>query len=182
MNHVPIIPASTSPGPHPNPTRQVLRHLTRLAVAVVIVGLPGCGLSSPEEPEHRVIGIIHFNGTMPEPRIPRTATAGVPLEMAIWTGGGACYRQGDTEVAVNGRAAVVTPYDLFTIADRDCPDDGWCGTSPHALFDHRVTVVFEEPGTAEVALVYSTGLDWYDPDGHEGDGRRVFTVEVSPAG
>lgn len=87
-------------------------------------------------------------------------------------------------MAVNGRAAVVTPYDLFTIADRSCPAEGWCGTNPGALFEHKATVVFEEPGTAEVVLVYSTGRGWrdYRPEAHKGDGRKVFTVDVSPSG
>ena len=59
MYHVPIISPGPTPGPHPKRARQVLRRLARLAVAVVIVGLPGCGLSSPERRvEHRVIGGI----------------------------------------------------------------------------------------------------------------------------
>ena len=182
MKHLPIIPPGATPGPHPKRSRRGLRRLARLAVAVVVVGLPGCGLFSPADPEHRVVGTMRFNDYWPEALIPGTATAGVPFEIAIWTGGGACYRRGDTEVAVHGRAAVVTPYDSFTHVGPRCPADGWCGTSPSAFFEHRATVVFEEPGTAEVVLVYSTGFGWfYDPEDHKGDGRKVYTVDVAEA-
>ena len=163
MSHVPIIPHAATPSPHPKRSRQVLRRLARLAVAVVI-GLPGCGLFSPEDP---VIGIIDFDhAAWPLPQIPETATAGVPLEMAIWTGGGGCYRQGYTEVEVDGRSAVVTPYDFRTTGGGDCP-------LLLAIFEHRTTVVFKEPGTAEIVLVYR---------GERGVGRKAYTVEVAEAG
>lgn len=176
MNHLPIIPASTSPGAHPNRARQVLRHLARLAATIAIVGLPGCGLFSTE---HRVIGIIDFDDSAwPLPRIPETATAGVPLEMVVSTMATGCYRQGGTEVEVDGRSAVVTPYDFLTTGgDAACP-------APLGFFEHGATVVFEEPGTAEIVLVYSTGTTgkpWHT-ESHKGDGRKVYTVEVAEAG
>jgi len=173
MVHVPIIPPGPPPGAHPNRTRQVLRHLARMAVAVVIVGLTGC-LSVTE---HRVIGIIDFDdSSWPLPRIPETATAGVPIEMTIWTMETGCYRQGDTEVEVDGRSAVLTPYDFLETGDFGCP-------AYLFFFEHGATVVLEEPGTAEIVLVYSTGSTGrpWDPENHKGDGRKVYTVEVSPA-
>ena len=175
MNHVPVIAPGACPGAHRNRTRQVLRHLARLAVAAVIVGLPGCGLFSTE---HRVIGIINFDDSAwPLPRIPETATAGVPLEMAVWTLGICPLRQGDAEVEVDGRSAVVTPYDfLRTGDDFACP-------LIYRRFEHEATVVFEEPGTAEIVLVYSTGSTGeLGPESHKGDGRKVYTVEVAEAG
>ena len=106
-------------------THSTMRHATLEVPSRVGEGqaIPTRNGSRPH-PHHQPDAI--FNGTMPEPRIPRTATAGVPIEMAV---------------------------------------------------------VFEEPGTAEVVLVYSTrGLEWHKPEGHKGDGRKVFTVEVSEAG
>ena len=177
MNHLPIIAPGACLGAHRNRTRQVLRHLAGLAVAAVIVGLPGCGLFSPE---HRVPGIIDFDDSAwPLPRIPETATAGVPLEMAVWTLDIGCIRQGDTEVEVDGRSAVVTPYDFLMTGD-----DVGCARYGPRFFEHEATVVFEEPGTAEIVLVYSTGptgKPWH-PESHKGDGRKVYTVEVVEAG
>ena len=45
----------------------------------------------------------------------------------------------------------------------------------------RARVVFDEPGTAEIVLRYSTGSGWR-PQDYDGEGRRVFTVEVAAAG
>ena len=87
--------------------------------------------------------------------------------------GAGCHEQGNTEVEVNGRSAVVTPYDILTTGDHGCFDIG-------NRFEHRTTVVFEEPGTAEIVLVYSTSGANY-PGGHKGDGRKVYTVEVAEA-
>ena len=173
MSHDLFIPHRPPPAAHPNRTRQVLRHLARLAVAVAIVGLPGC--DSPREVvEHRVIGTIDFGPYGTPPRIPETATAGVALEIVVTTRGAGCHKQGDTEVEVNGRSAVVTPYDILTTGYDGCYDIG-------KHFEHRTTVVFEEPGTAEIVLVYSTSAANY-PEGHKGDGRKVYTVEVAEAG
>lgn len=173
MSHDLFIPHRPPPAAHPNRPRQVLRHLARLAVAVAIVGLPGCNRSSTDAVEHRVIGTIDFSPGRPLPQIPETATAGVPLEIVVTTRGAGCHRQGDTEVEVNGRSAVVTPYDILRTGDHGCYDEG-------KFFEHRTTVVFEEPGTAEIVLVYSTGEANY-PEGHKGDGRKVYTVEVAEA-
>lgn len=49
-----------------------------------------------------------------------------------------------------------------------------------SYFEHKASVVFPEPGTAEIALVYSTEGTWR-PEAQKGDGRKVYTVEVSPA-
>ena len=117
-----------------------------------------------------MIGVIEFGGEgWRLPEIPETATAGVPIEMTIWTGETGCYRNGETDVAVTGRITEVTPFDHVTTGNVVCTNHlGW--------FEHKATVVFPEPGTAEIVLVYSTDWD------HNGDGRKVYTVEVSPAG
>lgn len=171
MTHALFIPSAPSTGAHPKQARGALRRLARLAVAVAIVGLTGCGLFSTE---HRVIGMASLDHSgWPLPQIPETATAGVPLEVVITTGGGGCHRQGDTEVEVNGRSAVLTPYDFLTTGYAVCTDI-------LVFFEHKAKVVFEEPGTAEVVLVYST--DGSSPESHKGDGRKVYSVQVAEAG
>ena len=94
--------------------------------------------------------------------------------MTIWTGDSGCYSIGETDVvAVTGRVAVVTPFDYLTTGNHGC-------FTYLTYFEHKATVVFDEPGTAEIVLVYSTD-GWYRPEGHRGDGRKVYTVEVSEA-
>jgi len=127
-----------------------------------VVGLGGCGIFGLTT-ERRVIGML---GRLPE--IPETATAGVPFEMTIWTIGDHCnYIGGETDVAVTGPIAEVTPFDYVTGSDG-------CVLLP-AYFEHKATVVFQEPGTAAIVLV--TGTDF-----HKEVKRKLYTVEVSPAG
>ena len=132
-----------------------------------------CG-PSHDEPlvpdDASVIGYIDFSDIRGyEPQIPETATATVPLEMAVWTMGSGCHTGGDTEVAIEGRTAVVTPYDSLDFGAGGC-------TEELKRFEHKATVVFSDPGIAEIVLRYSTNPS------HKGVGRKVYTVEVSPAG
>ena len=151
----------------PKHARGALRLPGRLAVAIAVVGLGGCGVF---ESTNRVVGFIDFDDMhWPPPEVPETATAGVPIEMTIWTMETGCYSIGETEVVVTGRTAEVTPFDYVTTGDYACTDH-------LAFFEHKATVVFQEPGTAEIVLVYSTDWD------HKEQGRKVYTVEVSPAG
>lgn len=167
-------PKGRSTGAHPKHARGALRLPGMLAVVIVVLGLGGCGVLDPTTEQHRVIGIVRFDDeTWPLPEVPGTATAGVPVEMTIWTRDTGCYSIGETEVVATGRIAEVTPFDYLTTGNHDCP-------AYLAFFEHKATVVFQEPGTAEIALVYSTGRT-RRPEGHKGDGRKVYTVEVSPA-
>ena len=187
MNHAPLNPPGPPAGAHTQSARSTIRHLTGLAVAIVTVALLGC---DPRATDHHVIGLIPFDDPAysywPLPQIPDTATAGVPLEMTIWTMYSDCdgdMRGGETEVTALGRSAVVVPYDILTTYEGGFPvtvnDPGCFGD----LYDseHKATVVFEEPGTAKIILLYSTD-GGHLPEYFNADGRRVYTVEVTPAG
>jgi len=87
-------------------------------------------------------GFIGFDDEhWPLPEVPETATAGVPVEITIWTGETGCYSIGETDVAVTGRIAEVTPFDYLTTGNHVCTDH-------LAFFGHKATVVFPEPGAA----------------------------------
>ncbi len=185
MNHAPLNPPDPFRSAHPKSARGNLRHLVRLAVAIAAVTLLGC---DPRATDHRVIGVVIFDHPhypdWPLPQIPAAATAGVPLEMTIWTMTGCDHRQGDTEVTVLGRSALVIPYDILTTYEGGFPQTidehpGYCWQVPGA-FEHKATVVFEEPGTAEIILVYSTD-GGHLPEYFKADGRKVYTVEVAEA-
>ena len=137
-----------------------------------------------------MIGLIPFDDPLysywPLPQIPDTATAGVPLEITVWTLQGHCgeLRRGDTEVTALGRSALVVPYDILTTYDKGgfpvtINEPGCFGT----LYDseHTATVVFEEPGPAKIILLYSTD-GGHLPEHFNAAGRKVYTVEVAPAG
>ena len=166
-------PGVRSTGAYSRLTRQVRRHLTMLAVAIGAAGLLAC---EEEEEWSRgiVVGKIDFDDpAWPLPQIPETATVGVPLEIAVWTGGNGCYEYVRTFGGVNGRSATVRPVDLFAVGLG-------CSTDPEFV-EHRTTRVFEEAGTAEITLWYSDGGAITRED-HSGARSRVYTVEVSPAG
>ena len=186
MNHAPLIrPAGPSFGASPKPAR-TLRHLAGLAVAIVVGALLGC---DPVPTDHRVVGTVYIDEPRvpdwPLPLVPDTATAGVPLEITIWTVETDCrdMRRGDTEVTALGRSAIVIPYDILTTYEGGflltINDPGCFGTLE--AFEHRATVVFEEPGTAEIRLLYST-LGGPEPEDNTADGQQVYTVEVLPSG
>ncbi|MYA63418.1 MAG: hypothetical protein F4139_15360 [Gemmatimonadetes bacterium] len=187
MNHAPLIrPAGPTVGAHPKRARSTLRQLAGLAVAIVVCALLGC---DPVPTDHRVVGTVYIDEprvpNWPLPQVPDTATAGVPLEITIWTVDTGCrdMRQGDTEVTALGRSAIVIPYDILTTYEGGflltINDPGCFGTLD--AFEHKATVVFEEPGTATIWLLYST-LGGPEPEDNTADGQQVYTVEVLPAG
>lgn len=80
---------------------------------------------------------------------------------------------GHTATAVSRRSAEVTPHDLLTWGpDLVC-------TADLRYYRHEANVVFRNPGTAEIVLRYSTARGWR-PDHFGGDGRKAYTVVVSP--
>jgi len=166
MTRLPSFPAPSSPDARPWDIHRVSRRAGRFLVAVAAVALVACDDPGAPPEENRVIGNVVFGDGM-EPRIPKTATAGVPLEITIWTTGNGGYRAADTEVAYSGRSALVTPYDYM---------DPSVLTDDLRYMEHRTKVVFDDPGTAEIVLVFRTNL----PHGRYGGryGSRAYTVEV----
>ena len=173
MNNLPFAPGVRSTGARPKRTRQVRRHLAMLAVAIGASGLLAC--EDPAVESGIVIGKIDFDDpAWPLPQIPETATVGVPVQIAVWTGGNGCYEYAWTDGGVNGRSAMVRPMDMFTV--------GGCSTDPEFI-EHRTTRVFEEPGTAEITLWYIDGGAIRREDhSHSRAEQKVYTVEVAPAG
>ena len=109
-----------------------------LAVAIGAAGLLAC--EEQEESRGIVIGKIDFDDpTWPLPQIPETATVGVPVEIAVWTGGSGCYEYVETGGGGGARWATVIPYDTFIV--------GGCSTD-REFVEHRTTRIFEEPGTS----------------------------------
>ena len=167
MTRAHLIPTAPNRTTHPKPARLRPRPGMLLA-ALGAAAVAGC--TSPALVE-RMVGHIDFSDIEGvEPRIPETATASVPFEVTVWTWGGGCYEIGETEVDVDGRTAVVTPYDYLETTAKSCTDD-------IRYFEHKATVTFMDPGTAQVVLRYST-----DSRDRNGDGRAYYTVSVSPAG
>ena len=170
MTRVLFLPPAPFRTARPKRMRPLPHHLGRLLVVLSAVAFLACDNEPLVPDDDRVIGYIDFSDIRGyEPQIPETATATVPLEMAVWTMGSGCHTGGDTEVAIEGRTAVVTPYDSLDFGAGGC-------TEQLKRFEHKATVVFSDPGIAEIVLRYST------TPSHKGVRRKVYTVEVSPAG
>lgn len=171
MNSVPFTPHARSARAYPIRKRPALRYLTKLAVAIGAIGLVAC--KDPDVERGIVIAKIDFDDpAWPMPEIPETATVGVAVTIAVWTGGSGCYEYGRTEGGVDGLSATVIPNDYFIV--------GGCSTD-REFVEHRTTRIFEEPGTADITLHYSDGGAISRED-HKGDRRKAYTVAVSPAG
>ncbi|MEO7648259.1 MAG: hypothetical protein ABIV11_08500 [Gemmatimonadaceae bacterium] len=74
---------------------------------------------------------------------------GRTVTVSVTTYGGGCESKGETEVAVNGLTAVVTPYDYTSTATGACTDI-------LRSFVHSTSIQFAGPGTAQIIV---RGLD-----------------------
>ncbi len=179
MTRHPTVPSAPARSPRRAGLRGLRRHPGRLLVAAGALALLACdSLFLSGYRDVRIVGHIDFSDIAGfEPRIPETATAGVPVEIVFWTIGGGCVQRIDGTEVVRGReSAVVTPYDIFAEArsgDFGCTDD-------LRYLEHRTTVVFEDPGTARIVLRYSATSDPWDD--RIADEQVDYVVEVSPAG
>lgn len=165
MTPVPFFPQATHPS-----ARQSFPRPGQLLVALSAVALLACTDSLGPD-DLRMVGHIpprYFDaGSEHAPRIPETATAGVPFDMTVWTY--AYCSVTSTEVSEYGGSAVATPFVV--------PYRGVCTLvlTPH---EHTATVVFTEPGTAEIVLRYSR----VENGSPEPNGTRLYHVTVLPAG
>ena len=111
LNSVPFTPHVRSARARPIHKPPVLRHMTKLAVAIGAIGLVGC--EDPELERGIVVGKIDFDDpTRRLPQIPDTATVGIPVEIAVSTGGSGCYEYAWTAGGVDRRSATVIPWTL----------------------------------------------------------------------
>ena len=171
MNRLPSLPPTPALTAVPKRAHRALHDLGRLLAGLSLVAALSCDDPLEGPPSDRVVGYIGFSLVRGhEPQVPETATANIPLDVTVWTMGDGCVEGGDTEVAVDGLRAEVTPYDFVDWSAAAC-------TLELRLFEHAATLVFEDPGIAEVVLRYSTRYHDRIPDG-----RKVYAVEVSPAG
>lgn len=140
------------------------RVLRRAGAVLVTIG--AATVAACDDPyAHEAVRVVGaWNG---QAQIPDTMTAGVPSEIVIWTHGGGCVTRGETEVDIAGRSALVIPYDYLG------SEEASCGILPLLTFKHRAHVVFDDPGTAEITIAYSSD-GWY----LRRYGYWVYTVEV----
>lgn len=167
--------------------RTIMRGL-RGTLALAVIASGGTHIACEESCECgsiRTIGQVYGI-----PQIPQTATAGVPVEISFRTVGGGCYFGGDplanTEVEYGREGggswvAVVTPYDLVmeTLVTGDGASCCSNCTDIQRMFEHKVNVVFRDPGTARIMVAHRA-----ERIGPPDDPTKVFVyaVEVSPAG
>lgn len=150
--------------------RRTSHPLCRLLVAGAAVA-PGACADVLDVQEFRVVGEHNPNRPYEDTEVPRAMNAGRPSEITIWTTGNGCVRGGDTEITIEGRTAVVTPYDIVKVGNFGCYDI-------LNIFEHKVNVAFDEPGICTVVFRYST----YGgrPGERDVDGWDVYEVEVLP--
>ncbi len=144
----------------------------RLAVAIGAVAVLGC-IDPIDLDEYRTVGHIPAgvltDGGKYGPQIPETVTAGVPLEIVIWTFHW-CAEDAGTEVAESGGSAVAIPY-IREFPGRGC-------TLINKPVEHMGEVVFPYSGPSELVLRYSRvgGGSW------KPNGTKVYDVMVHPPG
>ncbi len=127
--------------------------LTSALAAIVLAGCaasPDNGNANPPDggsSGKRVPGIIDFYGEPVRVTVPGATEAGEPFAVTVVTYGGGCTEKGEATVMVEALRAEVSPYDYDTSAPQlDCDD-------MLRVYEHTVTVIFEETGTAEIVFL-----------------------------
>lgn len=117
-------------------------------IAAFAIVLFGCSSSPTEPPEQlRQLGrIAGFN--QDDPRIEITTSPG-HARVRVTTYGGGCHSEGETQVAVYGRNAVIVPWDYADARAFACTD-------VLRSFVHETTIVFGSSGPARITIY---GLD-----------------------
>ena len=115
-----------------------------LLVLPLVLACGGTTATGPDQ--RREIGTI-AGYQANDPHI-TVSSSGRAVTVSVTTYGGGCEAQGETEVAVNGLNAVVTPYDYTTTAAA-CPDI-------LKSFVHSTSIQFAGFGTAQITI---RGLD-----------------------
>lgn len=122
-----------------------MRSLLLAACLAALALAAACAALDPNR-HVRELGFIEYYGTPVEVTVPATVRAGEPFAVRVVTWGGGCTQAGETEVAVSGAAADVSPYNLtITGPDVACPDI-------LRNLPHEVTLRFDTPGTATVRV------------------------------
>lgn len=145
-----------------------MRHILRLTCLAAFALAAACSPTGASR-QVRKLGTIEYYGTPVEVTVPATVRAGEPFTIRVVTWGGGCTSAGDTQVAVSGAAADVSPYDL----ELQGPGVG-CHDILRAL-PHEATLRFDAPGTATVRVHgrREPGMDLL---------TLTRTVTVQPAG
>ena len=114
----------------------------------VLALLMACAVREVTGPyQARRLGTIAgFNNNDPNITILRD---GRTVTVSVTSYGGGCESKGETELAVSGLSAVVTPYDYTYSATGAC-------TQQLKSFVHSTSIEFAEPGTAQITI---RGLD-----------------------
>ena len=121
--------------------RRPSRRLSFLAAC----GAVACFLTDGER-EVRVPGNLIYVGDTARIQIPLRATVGMPISVVVTTVGDGCYREGPTDVAVQGLTAHVAPFDYRTEgSDVICP-------SILREFRHEASLTFSAAGPAVVRI------------------------------
>ena len=134
----------------------------RLFVLPLVLACTGTTTTEPDQ--RRQLGTIA--GYQLNDPLVAVVPSGRTVAVSVTTYGGGCDSKGETEVAVNGLTAVVTPYDYWKSATGACPDI-------LRTFAHSTTIEFVESGTAQIIV---RGLDWRTRTAKNPDGDTLSVV------
>jgi hypothetical protein len=118
--------------------------ITTSALIVAVVALCSCDGLFEHDGERSQVGAISFYSEPVTVEAPDTVAVNQPFAVLVRTYGNGCVSQGRTQLVLNGLQATVTPYDVHDGGDI-CPDI-------LRMFDHEVTLTFEEAGVGVVTF------------------------------
>ena len=115
---------------------------------VVLAALASaCSTLLPEHHDEQQPAVLEHYGDPPRVTAPASVLVGDPVTVSVTSYGGGCVRKGYTDVVQGERMTVsVRPYDLYV------GDGKVVCTDELALYQHDVTLRFDQPGTATIRI------------------------------
>lgn len=130
----------------------------RLALRTLgaMILLTACSpLASGPEQWERVVGIVEIGGEQAPPvEAPEAVAAGIPFTATVVTfGSGTCTRPDGAELEITGLEAEITPYDLEYRGPWEKGGYAIACTDDLAPYPREISLVFDEPGDAEIVVI-----------------------------
>lgn len=116
--------------------------IPKLGRAFLFVILTGAGCGHPTEVNTNR-QLSYLAGDLPDGPLLDISRTGTIVEIAITTFGASCFEKGETDVVLEGRMAIIRPYEYI-------PDN--CFRRDHRRFVHAAKIDFREPGLANLRI------------------------------
>jgi hypothetical protein len=120
-------------------------HLRRIITCAATWLSAACGSTSDAPYERRTASVIEGIGPPQSIIVPDTVDRSIAFLIGFPTFGGGCHREGSTETVVEGRLAILRPYDIELVTNQECP-------AIQRIFSHYAAIRFDSAGSSVIRI------------------------------